>query len=97
MKKFLTLILACSALPVCAAIMDVPEIGVMQGHDRQSIEDQYFRQHILSDVKEVKKQKEEFEKSTAPVQENPIVKQMINNTNSQFIEENGKIKIRYMY
>ena len=94
MKKFLTLILVCSTLPVYAAIMDVPEIGVMQGHDKQSIEDQYFRQHILSDVKEVKKQKEEFEKM--PTQQ-PLVQQMINNTNSEFVQENGKIKIKYMY
>ena len=97
MKKILTLVLALCAVPAFGAEMAVPEIGVMQNHDMQSIEDQYFRQHILSDVKEVKEQKEEFEKDTTPVQENPVVQQMINNTNSRFVQENGKIKIKYLY
>ena len=97
MKKILTLMLAFCAVPALGAEMVFPEIGSMQNHDMQSIEDQYFKQRILSDGKDIQEQKQEFEKNTAPVQENPIVRQMINNTNSRFVEENGKIKIRYMY
>lgn len=100
MKKLFALILAFSTLPAFAFEPIVPEIinlGTMQGHDMQSMEAQHFRMRELDDMKEVKEEKQRFEKENS-VQgaEQPIIQKMINNTNSEFVEENGKIKIRYI-
>jgi hypothetical protein len=98
MKKLLVSILALSALPVFAYTPVIPEIinlGTMQGHDMQSMEAQHFRMRELNDMKEVKEEKQRFEKETT-VQEQPMIQKMINNTNSEFVEENGQIKIKYM-
>lgn len=98
MKKLFILILAFSTLPAFAFEPIVPEIinlGTMQGHDMQSMEVQHFRMRELDDMKEVKDEKQRFEKETS-VQGQPVIQKMINNTNSEFVEENGKIKIKYM-
>ncbi len=100
-KLFITLILAFSTLPVLAEAPIMPEIinmGTMQGHDMQSMEDQYFRMRELNDMKEVSEEKQRFEKEN-PIQNahQPVVQQMIRNTNSAFVEENGQIKIKYLH
>lgn len=98
MKKILLLVMLCSALPVFAEAPIIPEItslGAMQGHDMQSMEDQYFRMRELNDMKSVQEEKQRFEKSTTSNAQPPIVRQMINNTNSEFVEENGHIRIKY--
>ena len=100
-KLFITMILTCLTLPAFAEAPIIPEIinmGAMQGHDMQSMEDQYFRMRELNDMKEVSESKQQFEKEgSVQNAHQPIVQQMINNTNSEFVEENGKIKIRYMH
>ena len=99
MKKFLTLFLTCSALPVFAFVPPMPQVGTMQGHDMQSIKVQQFRMRELNDMKEVKEEKERYQKmnNLPTTGQQPVVQQMINNSNSEFVEENGKIKIKYMY
>ncbi len=100
MKKMLLLAFAFSTIPAFAIDPIIPEIGglgAMQGHDMQSMQDQYFRMRELNDMKEVSEEKQRFEKENSVQDSNqPIIQKMINNTNSEFVEENGHIKIKYM-
>ena len=102
MKRFFTaIILTGFAIPTFAYVPPiVPEIinmGTIQGHDMQSIREKQFQVKEMYDMKEASVQKQRSGKEY-PVsnQQRPVIQQMINNTNSEFVEENGQIKIKYM-
>ncbi len=102
MKKFLTIAFICSTLPVFAfdALPTIPLNEVSPMSDMQAMEAQRFRQEQINYYSDVETEKKRFEKANQKVtnqQDQPIIQKMINNTSSEFVEENGKIKIKYLH
>lgn len=108
MKKFLVLAFVCSALPAFSYDI-IPELvntlASPAAHDRQIMEDQMFRRSELDYNNEVQTEKKKFEKKLKTdeqkVQEvkeqiqQAVDRQQRNMGQSQFVEENGQLKIKY--
>ena len=107
MKKFLLLAFVCSALPAFSYDI-IPEFVNSMGspaHDRQILEDQMFRRSELDYNGEVQTEKKKCEKRNKTAeQKTQEVKDQIqqavqrrqkNMGQSQFVQENGQLKIKY--
>ena len=75
-----------------ANAMFAPDASMIQVHDMQMIQQQKFRMEEINDYKEVKEEKERFEKRIT--QPKPVV-QKFEPKSSEFSNENGEIKIKY--
>ena len=111
MKKLLLLSLIIASIPYCAKAMsgDIAPASVMQVHDMQMIYEQKFRQEEMNDFNEVKEEKARYlKKFRIPERKAQEVKQQVEgqiqkqqqrvaapSKRSEFIEENGKLKIKY--
>ena len=108
MKKLILLAFVCSALPAFSYDL-VPELvntmASPAAHDRQILEDQMFRRSELDYGNDVQTEKKKFEKKLKTdeqkVQEvkeqiqQAVDRQQRNMGQSQFVEENGQLKIKY--
>lgn len=93
MKNFSLLsIMFLTFLPAECAF--VPDIGAATHvHDMQMIQQQKFRIEEINDFKEVKEEQERFKKRLEPSVEKPAAN--FSNKETEFVNENGEIKIKY--
>lgn len=107
MKKFLVLAFVCSSLPAFSYDL-VPEFVnsmASPAHDRQIMEDQMFRRSEFDYSNDVQTEKTKFEKrnktaeqKTQEVKEQiqqAVDRQQRNMGRSEFVRENGQLKIKY--
>ena len=106
MKKILLLALLLS-VPQCVKAYsgDVAPASVLQVHDMQMLYEQKFRQEEVNDYKDLKEEKARFWKKDKAVSdqiqqiETQVQKRQEQvaapSKRSEFIEENGQLKIKY--
>ena len=103
MKKFLAFAFICSMMP--ASAFDLPTVPMNElspMHDMQSMQAQRFRMENIDYYNDVETEKARYKKRTAqPTEE---LQEKINqavekankiNSKSEFVRENGKLKIKY--
>ena len=107
MKKFLLFGLILAALPLSANAIDGDIAGAsgIQVHDMDMLREQYFRREEYNDFKEMKEEKARFWNRNKSAQEQiNELKQEIKqeqqkvaapSKRSEFVEENGQLKIKY--
>lgn len=91
---YIMLIAGIFTMPACYAFL---EGGSFNTHDMQSIQAQQFRYQQYNDFKEMQEQKLKYQRETEEVQQEktPVIEKFIKRkTNSQFIEDNGMIRIQ---
>jgi len=107
MRKFLLLAFVCSALPAFSFDL-VPEFVnsmASPAHDRQTMEDQMFRRSELDYSGEVQTEKKKFEKKNKTAEQKTqevkeqiqqaVDRQQRNMGRSEFVRENGQLRIKY--
>lgn len=107
MKKFLAIGFILSALPAYSfdSLPSFTQSTILPMHDMQSIETQRFRQEQLDYYNDINVEKKKFEKRNKTAeQKTQEVKEQIQQAvdrkynsmgQSQFVQENGKWKIKY--
>ena len=107
MKKFLLLAFLCSSLPAFSYDLLPEFVNSMASpaHDRQTLEDQMFRRSELDYSNEVQPEKKKFEKNTKTAEQKTqevkeqiqqaVNRQQRNMGRSEFVRENGQLKIKY--
>ena len=92
MKKFITTLFLCIfTTPVFAYA--TPIAPVINVHDMQMIKEQKFRREEINDYNDVKQEKARFEKRNKTNE--PVVQNNNPKHESELIDENGEIKIKY--
>lgn len=92
MKNFLLLILCLLFSPSVLAFGGRLDASTIQVHDMQMINQQKFRIEEYNDYKEMQEEKERYNREHTPAK--PLVNRLFNKQ-SDFVEENGEIKIKY--
>ena len=107
MKKLILLAFICSSLPAFSfdALPDIPMSTLSPMHDMQTMQAQKFRQEQLDYYSDVQTEKKKFEqRNKTAEQKTQEVKDQIqqavdrkyqNMGQSQFVQENGQLKIKY--
>ena len=107
MRKILVLAFICSTVPTFSFDMlpDIPQTSLSPMHDMQTMEAQRFRHEELDYYNDVKAEKKKFEKrNMTPEQKTQEVKEQIQQAvdkkyesmgHSEFVRENGQLKIKY--
>lgn len=92
MKKFIT-ILFLGAFTMPSFAYAPPIAPVINVHDMQMIKEQQFRREEINDYNDVKQEKARFEKRNKT--QEPVVQNNNIKHDSELIDDNGEIKIKY--
>ena len=103
MKKLLVITFVLTAIPTLAydGLPTVPLTDLSPMHDMQTMQEQRFRQEQINYYNDVQEEKARYKKKNQTDEERvQEVKQQIQqaqkiDSKSQFVQENGRLKIKY--